>query len=404
MTLKYIHNNLVLAVIGALEDIFNRNQYADKVVERVLTSNKKWGSRDRRFIAHAIYECVRWKRYYRHVDRTVRNTSTSDWYGVLAVYLIQNAYQLPQIPEFSSINAEHIHQELQNKSMERAVRESIPEWLDELGTQELGSQWDKEIKALNHQAGVVIRANTLKTTRDELQKQLKNEGIETEILKGYPDALKLLNRTKISHTKAFKEGLFEVQDASSQLVAPFLDVKPGDFVVDACAGGGGKALHLAALMHNKGKLLAMDIYPSKLNNLKKRAHRNAVTIVETLVVDNLKKITPWLATADKVLIDAPCSGLGVLRRNPDAKWKLNLQFIRDLENSQYEILESYAALVKTGGQVVYATCSILPSENESIIKKFLHKNKAYKFVKELKVSPAQSGYDGFYMALLEKTH
>ena len=397
-----VHHNLVEAVIKALDKIFNKDQYADKVVEATLKSQKKWGSRDRRFVAHAIYECVRWKRYYMAVSETENHVSRENLVNILSVYLLQNNYQLPDLYEFQSIDNKKIAYTLENSNFKRSIKESIPEWLDELGEKQLGEQWKKEISALNKQAKVVIRVNTLKTNIKVLQGVLKNEGIETHTIENNPDALTLDNRTNISYTSAYKNGMFEIQDASSQLVAPFLQVKPNETVIDACAGGGGKSLHLASLMQNKGEIIAMDIYESKLKNLEKRAKRNGVNIIKTQLVEDIKQLKPLFQTADKVLIDAPCSALGVLRRNPDTKWKLNIQFIKDLEFTQTEILETYAPLVKIGGQIVYATCSILPSENELIVKKFLNKNKAYKFVRELKVLPSISGYDGFYMALIKR--
>ena len=195
-----------------------------------------------------------------------------------------------------------------------------------------------------------------------------------------------------------------MQDASSQLVAKFLNVEPGMRVVDACAGAGGKALHIATLMENKGQVIALDIYENKLNELKRRAKRNGVFNVETRTIDSTKVIKKLYDKADRVLIDAPCSGLGVLRRNPDAKWKLQPEFIENIKKTQQEILQQYSRIVKSGGQMVYATCSILPSENQDQVKTFLasEDGKDFTFVKDEKLLSHKSGFDGFYMALLQK--
>src|SRR5690606_8874751 len=228
---------------------------------------------------------------------------------------------------------------------------------DEMGEKELGNDlWTKEISALNEQADVILRVNTLKTTKEALQAVLFDLDIETDFIPNYPDALKLKERANVFQTEAFKDGHFEVQDASSQLVAKFLNVEPGMRVVDACAGAGGKALHIAALMENKGQVIALDIYNNKLNELKRRAKRNGVFNVETRVIDSTKVIKKLYDTADRVLIDAPCSGLGVLRRNPDAKWKLQPEFIDQIKITQQEILQQYSRMVKSDGQMVYATC------------------------------------------------
>ena len=228
--------------------------------------------------------------------------------------------------------------------------------------------------------------------------------IETEFHNDYPDALILTERANVFLTDAFKDGFFEVQDASSQLVAYFLDVKPGMRVVDTCAGAGGKTLHLASLMENKGQLIAMDLYESKLKQLKIRAKRNGAFNIEPRVIESTKTIKKLHEKADRVLIDAPCSGLGVLKRNPDSKWKLQPEFIENIKKIQAEVLENYSKIVKPGGKLVYATCSVLPSENQEQIKRFLTTEigKEFTFVQDKKVLAHESGFDGFYMALLER--
>ena len=175
-------------------------------------------------------------------------------------------------------------------------------------------------------------------------------------------------------------------------------------IIDACAGAGGKSLHIASLMENKGQVVSMDIYENKLNELKRRARRNGIHNIETRTIDSTKVIKKLLEKADKVLIDSPCTGLGVLRRNPDAKWKMNPDFLEEIKVTQSEILDSYSRMVKPGGDLVYATCSILPSENEKQVKAFLKRDAGenFTFVKDEKILPSSSGFDGFYMALLKK--
>ena len=187
-------------------------------------------------------------------------------------------------------------------------------------------------------------------------------------------------------------------------MAKFLNPKPGTRVVDTCAGAGGKSLHIASLMENKGQVIALDIYENKLKELKRRAKRNGAHNIETRTIDSSKVIKKLIHKADKILIDAPCSGIGVLKRNPDSKWKLQPEFLESIKKTQKEILDSYSRMVKPGGQMVYATCSILPSENEKQIQDFLERKsgKEFKFVKEEKIFPSESGFDGFYMALLQK--
>jgi 16S rRNA (cytosine967-C5)-methyltransferase len=277
--------------------------------------------------------------------------------------------------------------------------------MDEMGVKELGEElWSKEIAAQNQQAQVILRVNTLKTTKQKLRAILMDLNIETDYLEKQADALVLKERANVFLTDAFKEGLFEVQDANSQLVAAFLDVKPGMRVVDTCAGAGGKTLHMASLMENKGLLIAMDLYESKLKQLKLRAKRNGAFNIEYRIIDSTKVIKKLYEKADRVLIDAPCSGLGVLKRNPDSKWKLQPEFIDNIKKVQAEVLESYSRIVKPGGKMVYATCSILPSENQEQIKRFLttENGKNFTFVQDKKILASESGFDGFYMALLER--
>ncbi len=402
MTEKRLHRNLVFAVINSLDLIFNENEYADKVVHKILKSDKRWGARDRRFVAESIYDSVRWKRLYNEIAGTKNHFTRPNLWKFFTVHLVLKGYELPDWNQFAGTPVRRIKGKFDMIQNNRAIRESIPDWLDQVCEKELGTQWEDEIKALNQQAPVVIRTNTLKISRKDLQKQFEKEDVATELLDDYPDALLLTNRANIFRTAAFKKGFFEMQDASSQMVARYLNVAPGMRVVDACAGAGGKSLHLASLMENKGQLIALDIYKHKLEDLKKRAKRNGAHNIDTRTIESTKTIKKLKNSADRLLIDAPCSGLGVIKRNPDSKWKLQPEFLEKIKKTQAEILDSYAPILKVGGQMVYATCSILPSENEKQVEKFLQNHPEFKFISENKVSPSQSGYDGFYMALFEK--
>jgi 16S rRNA (cytosine967-C5)-methyltransferase len=391
-----------MAVIQALDQIYNEGLYADKVVQKTLKTDKRWGARDRKFVAETIYDMVRWKRLYDEIAGTKGHYSKENLWKNFAVWAVLKGYSLPDWKQFAGTPSRRIKGKFDECQKVRKIRESIPDWMDEVGSKELGETWDKEIKELNKQAKVVLRVNQIKISRNNLKKRLAEENIETEYIKGYPDALVLTERKNVFLTEAFKQGLFEVQDASSQLVAPFLEVEPGQKVIDTCAGAGGKSLHLAALMENRGQIIAMDIYGHKLTELKKRARRDGIHNIENRVIDGTKTIKKLKGKADRVLIDAPCSGIGVLKRNPDSKWKLEPDFLDRIRKTQASILDQYASMVKPGGKLVYATCSILPSENEQQVKGFLKKHPEFAFVKENKVSPSASGFDGFYMALLER--
>ena len=399
-----LHRNLVFATIDSLHLIFNENKQADKVLKNTLKRDKRWGARDRGFIAETTYDIVRWKRLYSKIAEVKEPFNRANLFRLFTVWATLKGIQIPDWPQFENTPTRKIKGKFDEFSKIRKYKESLPDWLDDLGQKELGKKWDKEIHSLNQLADVILRVNTLKTTKEKLQNNLQELEIETENIKGYPHALKLVKRTNVFVTEAFKNGWFEVQDASSQKVAKFLNPKPGTRVVDTCAGAGGKSLHIAALMENKGQVIALDIYGNKLKELKRRAKRNGAHNIETRTIDSSKVIKKLIQKADKILIDAPCSGIGVLKRNPDSKWKLQPEFLETIKNTQREILDSYSRMVKPGGQMVYATCSILPSENEKQVQDFLERKsgKDFKFVKEEKVFPSESGFDGFYMALLQK--
>lgn len=400
-----LHRNLCFAVIDGLLQIFNEGEYADKVVQQLLKRDKRWGSRDRAFVAETTYEIVRWKRLYAEIANVKQPFNRDDAWRLFAVWATLKGIRLPDWKYFENTPTRKIKGRFDELSKIRKFRESVPDWIDDLGIEELGEdKWTQELAIQNKQADVILRVNTLKTNKKDLQRKLESENIHAEFIDGYPSALKLTERANVFKTEAFKNGWFEVQDASSQLVADFLDVKQGMKVVDACAGAGGKSLHLASLMQNKGQIIAMDIYESKLKKLKVRARRNGVHNIDTRVLESTKPVKKLHNKADRVLIDAPCSGLGVLRRNPDAKWKLEPEFVERIKQTQKEVLQQYSKMVKSGGKLVYATCSILPSENQNQVDNFLasEAGKDFKFIKDKKVLAHKSGYDGFYMALLEK--
>lgn len=390
-----LHRNLVQAVINVLSVIFEEKQYADKVIEKQLKSNPRWGARDRAFVAEHSYEIVRWKRLLEHLVENKQN-----YWHLFGIYLLWKGETLPDWEEFKgvSLNQERL-KEINHK---RALKESIPDWLDEVGENELQEEWDAILSSLNQPASLVIRVNTLKTKRETLQMRFAEEGIETSEV-GESGLVIKVRRNLFLHP-AFKEGLFEIQDANSQRIASALDLKCGLVVVDACAGGGGKTLHIAALMENRGKIIALDNEEWKLHNLKLRARRAGACNIETRWIENNKIIKRLYNLADRLLLDVPCSGLGVLRRNPDTKWKLNLQRLDEVRQRQRDILQRYAPICKVGGTLVYATCSVLPSENQMQVAAFLSHNLQFKLQKEENLPPHQTGFDGFYYAVLKRVN
>lgn len=395
---------LVRAVVQALQAIFIENRHADRVIEYVLRQNPKAGSRDRAFVAETTYEVVR---YYRFYSAILGQTPTSEehFWQLIGIHLLLQTgnEEVFRLDELRALRPDTIRQRATEWRQQRAYRESVPDWLDALGQQQLGERWEETLAWLNRPADVVLRTNPLKTTRDALQQRLQAEGIQTRP-HGPADALVLLQRQNVFQTQAFREGLFEVQDYSSQQVAPLLDPQPGMRVVDACAGGGGKTLHLAALMQGKGSIVALDTLPWKLDELRKRARRAGAHNIETRTIENSKVIKRLYESADRLLLDVPCTGLGVLRRNPDSKWKLSPAFLEEIRQTQQHILQQYTRIVKPGGLVVYATCSLLPVENEEQVRTFLDSptGAAFELLAERTLWPQDEGFDGFYTALLRR--
>ena len=390
------------AIAEALQNIFENGAYADREIARVLKADKRRGSRDRAFIAEHTYGVVRYYRLYAHLAGG-EPRKKADYWRLIGVHLLLSGFVLPDWREFAGLNMGDLQDELALARTRRALRESIPDWLDELGEEQLGAEWTPTIAALNQQAPVVLRVNRLKANKATVQQALASEDIVTEPLDA--DALLVTERKNLFRTKAFRDGLFELQDLSSQRAAPALEVEPGQLVIDACAGAGGKSLHLAALMENKGRLLSLDIHAWKLDELKRRARRAGVTNLEARAITGSKITKRLTGKADRVLLDVPCSGLGVLRRNPDAKWKLYPEAIDRVVAEQTQILGRYSRMVKPGGKLVYATCSVLPRENERQVEVFLASDAGQGWTLEhsQRFLPQRDGYDGFYVSRLARS-
>lgn len=399
------HKHLFDAVIDTCIEIFSSTIYADKAIARVLKKNPRWGSRDRAFIAQHTYELVRWYRLLAYLVEAQPTPTRADWWHMLGTWRLMHNLEIPAWNEFKNLNTNKLKQQLKKAEAIPEIIHSIPDWLHHLGLEELGEKWLQELPALNEQAPLYLRVNTLKVQPTTLIKKLSEEGIDASLIKHMPAALLVSKRSNVFATQSFKNGLFEVQDIASQRVAPFMELATGMKVIDACAGAGGKTLHMAALMQNKGKIVAMDTEQWKLDELRKRAVRAGVDSVETHLLDaqEIQMQKKYNEFADRVLLDVPCSGLGVLRRNPDAKWKLNMDFINNMRATQQAILTQYSNMTKVGGKLIYATCSIMPGENENQIATFLQNNPNFELEEQLHTLPS-SGEDGFFMARMKRLY
>lgn len=403
MNNQKLHKSLVNGIVFALTETFIEKRKSDKVLSQLFKLNKQWGARDRGFIAENTYDIVRWWRSIAEAaELDFQKVKAHEIWYLVKGWLALQQYDITSYKEWDKFQVDKFLKNYKIAQKDRVTRVSIPDWLDGVGVAQLGEEkWEKELSVINEQAPVAIRANLFMNDINSLQAILLNEGIETNTVVGAKNALTLVKRQNIFKTSAFTEGRFEVQDPGSQLIVEFLDVKPGLRVVDACAGAGGKSLYLSNLMENKGQLISLDIEQWKLDELKKRARRNGAHNIETRLIE-AKTIKRIRQSADRLLLDVPCTGLGTLRRNPDAKWKLSPLFLEEVVVTQAQILQNYASILRVGGKMVYATCSILPIENEKQVENFLVKNPNFKLVEERWTNTPETGFDGFYMALMER--
>ena len=382
-----IHSNLLDGILEILKESFSSKIYAHRIIENQLKSKRKWGSRDRAFVAKHSYEMIRWWRllwFLKGEEPSLSKDKLNELFEVYRSWAIEETLSIP-------------------KNLSIGIAQSYAPWFDKIAEKELGKEWVSISEALNREANVILRANSIKTTKDELLKILSAEGIETRETKISAEAIVLKKRKNLKNLTSFKSGLFEIQDGGSQLIPNFLNPVEGDKIIDCCSGAGGKALSLAAKIKNRGEILCIDTNRKKLKELESRANRAGVTCIKTLHYKNkkdLQKISNW---SSKLLLDVPCSGTGVIRRDVDIKWKLNPKILADTIELQKEILDTYSSLLKPGGILIYATCSILPSENEDQIYKFLNRNKTvFELQKQKRLSPMNEDSDGYYVAVLKK--
>ncbi len=378
---------------GILAEVFEGGRVLDRVLENAFRANPKWGKRDRGFIAETVFEVARWRRGLAFVvqGESIKALCAAQWNRA--------GLEIPEWWEWQGCGvAEMTAREELLGSEPRAIHESMPDWLDARAFEEKGEAWDAELAALNRRAPVFLRVNRLRLTPQEAIGWLAENGVTATLVEGAPDALVLTEGKSLPKPLA-AEGLVEIQDAGSQAIAPLLEVEPGMRVIDACAGAGGKTLHLAALMQGRGEIVAMDVSAAKLSELRRRAARAGTRIIrtETWREDTLKRYAGW---ADRVLIDAPCSGLGTLRRQPDLKWRLTEPALEKTRRLQRRLLDHYPSLLKPGGKFVYATCSVLPTENERQIETLLERDGRFVTEELIRISPSETGWDGFFAARL----
>jgi 16S rRNA (cytosine967-C5)-methyltransferase len=390
---------------------------APGVLSRAFRGARELYSHERRFVSEAVYGMIRWRRRLAfaalgHDDASVRVLYLA-WLSGIYGEAIDEDLRRAQIDP-AALRDEARLETIADPITRLAVRESYPDWVvrrlaDERGLDDAG----KLLAAMNTRAPLTARANRLKNTREQLIEKLAAEKIAAQPLPLAPDALVLETHVNAYGLESFKQGCFELQDAGSQWIAEVVAPPPKGVVIDACAGAGGKTLALGALLGNRGRLVALDVNARKLVELRDRARRAGLTNMQPLeVADDPERALASLpakliGSADRVLCDVPCSGLGVLRRNPEQRWRLSPADLEELPVLQRKLLEAYAPLCKVGGRVIYATCSVAAVENDHIVDAFLAAHPSFEPVplKEiLGAERARTVGDGDRLRLLPHVH
>ena len=391
-----LHRHLCASTLALAKSVLLNHRVLDHELATAFEENKKWGKRDRSFVAETLFEVTRWRRSLSYL------VDSDDTNSLITAQWILMGYELPDWHKYNGLPPEEIIARQKDlPDQPRAIRQSIPDWLDELGHSELGDLWEPQLTALNQKPSVFLRVNTLLTTVAEATAWLAENNVETTPVVGYPHAL-ALPPGKILPKALRLDGRIEIQDPSSQHIAPLLDPQPGQRIIDACSGAGGKALHLCALSNNEARIFAMDVAEKKLTQLKKRARLARASQISPKPITATTP-TDFENVADSLIIDSPCSGLGTLKRQPDLKWRLKPAALKRVQSIQAQLLSEYPNMLKRGGKLLYATCSILPSENQEQIDRLLKNNPGqYKLISQENLLPSETGHDGFHASLLEK--
>jgi 16S rRNA (cytosine967-C5)-methyltransferase len=421
----------IQAAIELLDEVLESDRPADGVISAYFRNRRFIGGGDRRAISDQIW------RVLRHRARLGWAVSTDHPSGRLLIgaNLVRGEGKSVDAvaglfsgakngPSPLAANEKRMIERAATRVFDEAPREvklETPYWLLEKLDAAFGADADKELTALGNEAPLDLRVNTLKSTRDAVEALLKEEDRDPQLTPLSPIGVRLAARISLGDHAGFRDGLFEVQDEASQICAQLVDAKPGFAVMDLCAGAGGKTLGMAASMQNKGRLIACDVSVGRLERSKLRLRRAGVHNATLRILEEKDK---WMkrqaGTFDRVLVDAPCSGTGAWRRNPDARWHLKPENLESLRATQDSVLDQGAPLVKLGGRLIYATCSILPEENQQRIEAFLGRHAGFRAlpIKDvwaqvlstpcptsetfLTLTPARNGTDGFFVAVLER--
>jgi 16S rRNA (cytosine967-C5)-methyltransferase len=431
----------ILSLIGHTQEllaiILKSTRPADSLIDTFFRSRKYLGSHDRRFIAETTYGTLRHLRKCEYIISSLNslaNEQTDDEKSLLLILVYLSLHGKLDSPTCEQITEkvgqpilDEIIRHTKNISLPDSIVQrlgleySFPDWMVERFIEQYGEmETEKICSSLNEQAPLTIRVNTLKTSVEECQAELNKQGILSTRTMLSPFGLNIAKRMNVFSLQSFRDGWFEVQDEGSQILPLLIDPKPNAKLLDVCAGAGGKTLEFAALMKNRGEIFATDINNFRLEELRKRSKRAGAQNVRVKEIQTIEDLSErYTNYFDIVFVDAPCSGLGTIRRNPGMKWMVTQQTIDEVSQKQRSILELSLPLMKQGGRLVYATCTLPRQENEDIVESFLAAHTDLSIVSIdsklesfgigkvstspfLKLLPHLHGTDGFFCAVLEK--
>jgi 16S rRNA (cytosine967-C5)-methyltransferase len=402
-----------------LREVLRFTGPADGILSRYFRAHPKLGGRERGAIAEAVYGLLRNKAVYTNFAESGQGPMMRR----LALLGLAGTAGLDALGGLAPEEAEWAQRVLQidRNQLAAPLRANLPSWLyDKLIARYGEAETLELVDALNAPAPLDLRVNLQKATREQVMAELATAPILCETTPYAAQALRVVKKPALQNLPLFKSGAIEVQDEGSQILSQIVGAKRGEMVVDFCAGAGGKTLALGALMRNTGRLYAFDVSDKRLAKLKPRLARSGLSNVHPVVIAHERdaKVKRLAGKIDRVLVDAPCSGMGTLRRNPDVKWRQQPEGIAELTEKQASILDGAARLVKFGGRLVYATCSLLDEENTGIVQGFLATHPDFELVPMhkvlaeqriplemgdyLKMLPHKHGTDGFFAAVLER--
>ena len=402
-----------------LRDILRFTAPADVTLSRFFKDNPRFGGRERGVIAEAVYAVLRNKSFFTDF---ASGGNTPSMRRLALLGLAETA----GIDAIGGLTEDETHFLTRIKEVDRSllpgpIRANLPQWLFDKLVNQFGEAEALELAAvLNTPAPLDLRVNSIKAGRDEVIAKLAEAPIAAEPMPYAPLGLRVLKKPALQNLPLFKEGAIEVQDEGSQVLSQIVGARRGEMVVDFCAGAGGKTLALGAMMRNTGRLYAFDVSEKRLSKLKPRMARSGLSNIQSVLIAHERdvKVKRLAGKVDRVLVDAPCSGLGTLRRNPDVKWRQKPDAVAEMQEKQASILDGASRLVKGGGRLVYATCSLLNEENDFIVEQFLESHPDFELVpmnkvlaeqkidlemdKYLKLLPHKHQTDGFFAAVLER--